>query len=248
VATLTLKPGKLQTNGGGRGPTGRCDFGGDGGGGRSDDANYYRERLRRYRFGLAIASVAIGFVFVSVSLTFLMRQASLVWDPFSARYIHDWLPVKLPMALLTLNTILLLFSGVTMELARRQAAERVLLAPVLAIPGIAAGPRQAIPWLAISGALGLGFLAGQAWAWRELVRRGISPANAPATSLFYVLSGAHALHFAGGMLALLYAALIGTWRHRSVASRSIVVDITAWYWHMITALWLYIFVVLAVAA
>ena len=54
-------------------------------------------------------------------------------------------------------------------------------------------------------ALGLAFLTGQWMAWRELGNRGFYLATNPSSSMIYVLTGAHALHLAGGLLVLLYA-------------------------------------------
>jgi len=52
---------------------------------------------------------------------------------------------------------------------------------------------------------------------------------------------------AGGILALLYANIAAV-LHRPVETRRIVVDITSWYWHCMTALWIYILVLLSFAA
>jgi cytochrome c oxidase subunit 3 len=55
-----------------------------------------------------------------------------------------------------------------------------------------------------------------------------------------LLTGAHAAHLLGGVVALLVAC-IASLLHRPLKSRSIVVDLTAWYWHFMAALWIYIF-------
>jgi heme/copper-type cytochrome/quinol oxidase subunit 3 len=44
----------------------------------------------------------------------------------------------------------------------------------------------------------------------------------------------------GGVLALFVAGLASL-LHRSLRTRSIVVDVTAWYWHFMALLWIYIF-------
>jgi cytochrome c oxidase subunit 3 len=56
----------------------------------------------------------------------------------------------------------------------------------------------------------------------------------------------HAIHLAGGILALLYAAITSL-LHKPVEARRIVVDITSWYWHFMALLWLYIFALLEIA-
>jgi cytochrome c oxidase subunit 3 len=101
--------------------------------------------------------------------------------------------------------------------------------------------------LPITVVLGLGFLAGQLLAWRELERRGFLLGSGPSSSFFYVLTGTHALHLFGGLLALLYA-LAAVFRSRALERRRIVVDVTAWYWHFMAVLWLYIFALLRFAA
>jgi heme/copper-type cytochrome/quinol oxidase subunit 3 len=45
------------------------------------------------------------------------------------------------------------------------------------------------------------------------------------------------------MIALLWAASASL-LHRTVESRRIAVDVTAWYWHFMAVLWIYIFVLL----
>jgi cytochrome c oxidase subunit 3 len=54
------------------------------------------------------------------------------------------------------------------------------------------------------------------------------------------------VHLAGGIVALLWAAATAL-LHRSVESRRIVVDITAWYWHFMAVLWIYVFALLGFA-
>ncbi len=51
--------------------------------------------------------------------------------------------------------------------------------------------------------LGSAFLAGQAWAWQSL---GLSLASGPAAAFFYVLTGVHGVHVAGGVAALAWNA------------------------------------------
>jgi len=83
------------------------------------------------------------------------------------------------------------------------------------------------------------FLAGQWRAWQLMQGAGNVWAGAPASSFVYLLTGAHALHLAGGLLALLYCAYTYC-RGRSVEGRRITIDVTAWYWHFMGLLWLYL--------
>ena len=220
--------------------------GGGGGGGRGDDSPDYGERLRRCRLGLAVGIAPIVMLFVAFSSAYLVRQGMASWDLRTNSYVNDWAPVHLPILLLSINTVLLLISSVTMEFARRQASRLAVLAPVTAMPGIADDEPKGFPWLALTLILGLGFLAGQMLAWRQMEMRGVFLSSNASSSFFYLLTGMHALHLLGGVIALSFAA-ITAWLKRPPESRHIVVDVTAWYWHFMALLWLYIFALLQIA-
>ena len=174
-----------------------------------------------------------------------MRQGLPTWDTRTNQLVHDWIPVKLP-TLLFVNTIVLLVSSIGMELARRQtklAAVAATVKPATEAPISAEGKT---PWLAMTIALGLLFLFGQWMAWKQLAASGFYVATTPSSSFVYLLTGAHAVHLMGGVLALLVAGLFAL-LHRSITTRSIVVDVTGWYWHFMAGLWVYIFALLELA-
>jgi cytochrome c oxidase subunit 3 len=154
--------------------------------------------------------------------------------------------VQFPWLLLVINTAVLLVSSMTVEFARRQAARQAALAPVKSIPGVSLGSERSFPWLGITVVLGSAFLAGQWLAWGELHRRGFHVDTNPSSSFVFLLTIAHAIHLTGGMVALIWAASTSL-LNRPVEARRIVVDITAWYWHFMALLWIYILVLLAVA-
>jgi len=246
MATLSptiVKYPQTRQGGGGRVPP-TFGGGGDGrGGGGSPD---YGERLRRARLGLAVGLTPVIMLFVSFTSAYIVRQGLPILDVRTNTYVHEWLPVNLPWVLLLVNTVVLLASSVTMELARRQATRRAALAPVESIPGVSLGDERSFPWLGVTLVMGLGFLAGQWLAWRELAARGFYLATSASSSFVYLLTGMHAIHLAGGILALLYASATAL-LHKPVEARRIVVDITAWYWHFMALLWIYIFALIEIA-
>jgi cytochrome c oxidase subunit 3 len=130
-----------------------------------------------------------------------------------------------------------------MELARRQITRRTALAGVDSIPGVSVGNESRFPWLATSMLLGFGFLAGQLLAWRELENRGFYLATSASSSFVYLLTAAHGVHLLGGLLVMLYAQATA-WLRKPIEERRIVVDVTAWYWHFMALLWIYIFALL----
>jgi cytochrome c oxidase subunit 3 len=185
-------------------------------------------------------------VFISLTSAYIVRQGLPTFDGASNSYVHDWGRVDLPWLLLAINTAILLLSSVTIELARRQAALQAALAPVQSIPGISLGNQRSFPWLGITALLGTGFLAGQWLAWSELHARGFFVSTNPSSSFAFLLTIVHAVHLAGGMIALIWATSASL-LHKPVEARRIVVDITAWYWHFMLVLWVYVFALLGLA-
>jgi cytochrome c oxidase subunit 3 len=241
--TITIKDPKTGHGGGVVHPP--FSGGGDdsrGGNGSPD----YGQRLRRARLGLLVALAPIIMLFVSFTSAYIVRQGLPTLDERTGTYVRDWLQVSLPTGLLLVNTLLLIVSSITMEFSRQKITREVALAPVKSIPGISIGEGRGFPWLGSTIVLGMGFLIGQWMAWRELAARGFFLATSPSSSFVYLLTGTHAIHLAGGVLALLYAGVISL-VNRPVEVRRIVVDITAWYWHFMALLWIYIFALLEFA-
>jgi cytochrome c oxidase subunit 3 len=228
--TVTLEDPRTSVGGGGFSQPPVADDGGD------EDSRSFETRLRRARLGLTVAIAGILMIFVSFTSAYVFRQGLPTLDPRTGTLVHDWIPVPLP-RLLLINTLVLLLSGVTMELARRQAARAAALAA-----SASKGANQ-ISWLAVTAVLGIYFLAGQWMAWRLLAASGFYVATNPSSSFIYLLTAAHGLHLLGGICALLVAGAASL-LHRAANSRSIIVDVTSWYWHFMAVLWLFIFCLL----
>jgi cytochrome c oxidase subunit III len=192
------------------------------------------------------AIVTVCMVFISLTSAYIVRQGLPTFDDASNRYVRDWGSTSLPWVLLAINTIVLLFSSVTMEFARRDAARQAALAPVKSIPGVSLGSERSFPWLGITTLLGFAFLAGQWLAWGELHNRGFYVNTNPSSSFTFLLTIAHAVHLTGGLIALLWAAS-SSLLDKPVEARRIAIDVTAWYWHFMAVLWIYIFALLALA-
>ena len=201
-------------------------------------------RLRRARLGLLVALTPVLMLFVSFTSAYVVRQGLPTLDPRTNQLVRDWIPVKLP-RLLLINTMVLLVSSVGMELARRQT-KLAAVAATSKSPSVSVSAEGKTPWLGMTIALGLLFLYGQWMAWKQLAASGFYVATTPSSSFVYLLTGAHAVHLMGGVLALLVAGMF-TLLHRSVLTRSIVVDVAGWYWHFMAALWVYILLLLEFA-
>jgi cytochrome c oxidase subunit III len=219
---------------------------GGGDDGRGGDVPDYGARLRRARLGLICGIATVGMVFISLTSAYIFRRGLPTFQGETNSYVRDWGDVDLPWVLLGINTAILLISSVTMELARRKAARQAALAPVSSIPGVSLGDERNLPWLGITVVLGCAFLVGQGLAWTELHTRGFFVNTNPSSSFAFLLTIAHAVHLGGGMIALMWASGASL-LHKPVESRRIAVDITAWYWHFMAVLWIYIFLLLGLA-
>ena len=219
---------------------------GGGGDGRGGEIPDYGARLRRARLGLICGIATVCMLFISMTSAYIFRRGLPSFDGGSNSYVKDWGSVDLPWELLIVNTIILLASSVSMEFARRQAARQAALAPVRSIPGITLEDEKEFPWLGLTVLLGFCFLVGQWMAWGQLNNAGFFVNTNPSSSFVFLLTVAHAIHLSGGMIALMWAAGSAL-LHRPFESRRIAVDITAWYWHFMAILWLYIFALLGFA-
>ena len=220
--------------------------GGDSGRGGDQGRSSYRERLRRARVGMICALATVFMIFISLTSAYVVRKGLPTFEGQSNSYMRDWGSVNLPWVLLLINTAILVASSITLELSRRGLARQAALAPVAQIPGVSLGEERAFPWLGITTLLGLAFLAGQWMAWNELHHRGFYVDTNPNSSFVFLLTIAHAVHLSGGVIALMWAAS-SSLLNRPLESRRIVVDVTAWYWHFMGALWIYIFALLEFA-
>ncbi len=169
------------------------------------------------RIGAWLLVAAITILFAAFTSTYLVRRGEA-----------DWRVGPLPVVLWA-TTALILASTVTMERARKSARD-----------GQMRGLRL---WLGATTALGLAFLGGQWAAWRQLVEAGIYLATNPHSSFFYLLTGAHGLHLAGGIGALLYALRTAP-AAATPADALDIADPVATYWHFLAGLWIYLFVIL----
>jgi len=250
MATLTPSTPMNQLGRGGDRPAPPNGGGDDGGFPDSGLPNSglpnYGARLRRARLGLICAIATVSMVFVSLTSAYVVRRGLPTFDDSTRTYFRDWGTVQLPWVLLFINTAILLVSSLTMEGARRQIARSAALAPVRSIPGVSLGEERNFPWLGVTVLLGLGFLVGQWMAWGELKSRGFLVSTNPDSSFVYLLTAAHAVHLAGGIIALLWAGITSL-LHKPIEGRRIVVDVAAWYWHFMAVLWIYVFALLAFA-
>jgi cytochrome c oxidase subunit III len=173
------------------------------------------------------ASTGIWVIMASITMSFAAFTSALVVRQGTAPLQHITLP-----PVLYLNTLLIIASSVTLEIARRRIA-----AFMGGKKESAANPAR---WLYITLALGLLFVAGQTFAWVRLRAQGFGLATNVSYSFFYVLTVMHALHLLGGLGGM---ARVIRKLHNATLRRS-TLDATSRYWHFMGVLWVYLLLLL----
>ena len=137
----------------------------------------------------------------------------------------DWRPLPDP-NLLWLNTGLLIFSSIALQWAY-----------------IATGRDQvktARKALLVGGFFAFAFMAGQMIAWQQMVEAGYYANTNPANAFFYLITGTHALHLLGGLVAwgrTTVKLLSGS----EMAAIRMSVELCAVYWHFLLIIWVILF-------
>jgi cytochrome c oxidase subunit III len=175
------------------------------------------------RTGVWVGMAAITMTFVAFTSAMIVREGAST----------DWRHFTLP-RVLYLNTLLLLASSVTLELARKRVTEFA--------HGVHRLRSAALLWLWLTMGLGLLFVAGQSAAWAQLRSEGVYMASNPSSSFFYLFTVVHALHVLGGLAGLTLA----IWRFsRPVPTlRVSTLSTVSYYWHFMGVLWIYLLLLL----
>ena len=175
------------------------------------------------RTGIWVGLAAISMTFAALTSALVVRQGSA----------SDWRHFTLP-SVLYFDTLLLLASSITLEIARRRVAAfargtiRKVSAP--------------IGWLSLTLGLGILFVVGQYVAWLALKSQGLYLATNPSSSFFYVLTAAHAMHVLGGLGGLVL--VISRLSRPAPTLRRSTLDTASYYWHFMDILWLYLLLLL----
>jgi cytochrome c oxidase subunit III len=175
------------------------------------------------RTGIWVGLAAITMSFAAFTSALIVRQATA----------NDWRHLTIP-SIVFLNTLVLLASSVTLEVARHRVADFAR--------GRITNRNTPLLWLWATLSLGFVFVAGQYVAWQQLRAEGLYLASNPNSSFFYVLTAMHALHVLGGLAGLVRVIYI--LRRPVLSLRRSTMDATSYYWHFMGILWLYVLLVM----
>lgn len=214
-------PRKRRRRAGGGPPRPPRGGGGGGGGGGGDGEPPERPGdaipLGPAELALGLVLTAVVTLFGVFAATFLlMRKHSPTWPPAGFPGVPRGLWV---------STGLVLASSAA--LARAQLAARAGAHP--------------LPWLLGAIALGVAFVAAQAWLWVGFWELGVALHDDAYATAFYSLTFLHALHVVAGILYLLRALARLAARH---AQARATLRLGAVYWHFVGGVWLGLFALL----
>jgi cytochrome c oxidase subunit 3 len=150
---------------------------------------------------------------------FTLRSTARAWPPAT---------VHLETLTATIATAVLIASSFTIHLATRsrEREDRITMQR----------------WLLVTLGLGVLFLANQV---REFFVLDFSVSSSGFSSVYYLMTGFHALHVLAG-LALIVAAVVVTTGPGSLDRRGPAVDSVTYYWHFVDVVWVLLFLTLFV--
>jgi cytochrome c oxidase subunit III len=142
-------------------------------------------------------------------------------------------PAVLSLSLVIGTTICLLTSSVTVHLA---------------VKSLELGQSSSfVRWWSATIVLGIAFLMGTAYEWRELiVAHDLTISRNVFGTTYYTLVGFHALHVTVGVLAMLTVLGLTVARLLTTKSRA-GAELVSWYWHFVDGVWVVVFSVVYLA-
>ncbi len=172
--------------------------------------------LTRLKTGMAMFIVSEVFLFGALFFTYYYLRATT----------PGWPPAHPAPGRAIANTVVLLSSSLTIWLAGRA----IRRGNVRALTG----------WLVVTAVLGAGFLGVTGWEWAS---ESFKPWTSAYGSIFFTLTGFHALHVLGGVLMLTGLSMRSA-RGRFSQARHHAVEVGSLYWHYVDFIWILVFTTL----
>jgi len=177
------------------------------------------DKIQAYKFALWIGMASIIMFFAAITSAYLVRKP-----------VGNWYEFKLPIQFFY-STILIVLSSVFIEDAYRSIKAK----------------REARykRTIFLATAFGVSFIIMQIISWKAMVATGLFIDLNVSVSFLYVISGFHALHVIGGLVALLISLLNAfLYEFKPDPLRILKSDLVRQYWHFVGILWIYLLVFL----
>ena len=174
----------------------------------------------------------------------LMFFAALFAMYFTVRSVDKglgkpWPPVHLDLTLGSINTTVLLLSSVTCQMGVF-AVERGQIRRTRRIWNVGSwGLRE---WYVLSFLMGLYFVCGQGYEYLALIReQHLTLSSSNYGSVFYIPTGFHGLHVAGGLVAFLFVLGRTFAAKRLTHEMQVSAIVVSYYWHFVDVVWIGLF-------
>ncbi|SGZ03667.1 Cytochrome c oxidase subunit III [Moritella viscosa] len=172
--------------------------------------------------------MVVTVVFLLISITFLSRSQ---YPDFTALAGPPWLPFSNPITL-WVNSAFLLLASISIRFA---ATTKPINESV--------GHTRMVLALCLTGLFSCLFLIGQLLVWQQLAASGFAVNGNPANSYFYLFTGIHGLHLAGGFIALIRVVITFV-KHTDSERLTANLGLCVWYWHYLFIVWMLLFALL----
>ncbi|GAB3537543.1 cytochrome c oxidase subunit 3 [Pontibacter brevis] len=174
------------------------------------------------KFSLWLIIISIIMMFAAFTSAYIVRREE-----------GNWLEFDLPEILLV-NTIIIVISSITMQLAYNAAKNNNL---------------KLLKFMLVATlVLGVAFLAGQWSGWADLVENNVyfgGTGSNPAGSFLYVLTGVHGFHLITGLIFVTIT-FLSSLKYKVHSKNLLRIQLCTTYWHFLGGLWLYLYIFLRV--
>ncbi len=96
-------------------------------------------------------------------------------------------------------------------------------------------------WYVLTFIFGAVFIAGQVYEYAELVSHGMTLQSSSYGSIFYLATGFHGIHVAGGLIAFLLILGRSFTTRRYTHANATGAVVTSYYWHFVDVVWIALF-------
>ena len=163
---------------------------------------------------LWVAMAGMTMIFGSLTSAYIVRQAD-----------SDWLAFELP-SVFYMSTAIIILSSITLGFADYAAKKDNQSGTKLG--------------LLLTLILSLAFVYSQFDAWGQMMDQGLYFSGSGISSSFlYVLTLVHLLHVFGGNITLLVTTING-YRGKYSSKNKLGIELASWYWHYLTAIWMFL--------
>jgi heme/copper-type cytochrome/quinol oxidase subunit 3 len=189
---------------------------------RPEIAQQQRQRELTSSIGMMVALGSWTMMFGALFFMYLaLRSQTSSWPPPGQH-----LPILLP----TINTVIIVSSSVTLVKALKDLRNGKHAASVI--------------WMAVTLALGVGFVALQILLWRDMWVDGLTSSAGTLGTVIYGLTVLHALHVVAGVIVLGYLlaqALSSARGADRIHRRMLSLRLCGMFWHFVDAVWVIMF-------